>query len=227
MLQLLEERGRRSFQSLSDFVSRSKLPLRVLNTLAMGDTFSIFKMNQRDALWYLLGTHAVVRRQTVAGTQQLSLFSECNLATESGSEFKPLTEDQAIYSDYRSFGLSIRGHPMVAFRKAWPKKIPKTTTTLIKNLKGGQTAKIAGLVIARQRPPTAKGTAFATLEDEEGFMDLIIHKDVYERYEKIFKEGPFLLVSGKVQKDANLVSLIVRGMESLDSAFEIESRDFK
>ena len=58
-------------------------------------------------------------------------------------------------------------------------------------------------------------------------MDLIIHKDVYERYEKIFKEGPFLLVSGKVQKDANLVSLIVRGMESLDSAFEIESRDFK
>lgn len=226
---LIDERGRRPFQSLSDFISRSKFSLRVLNTLAMGDAFSAFGMNQRDALWTLLATHAVVRPERVVGQQQLALFSEADLTldTEPWAGLKPLTEDQAIYSDYQSFGLSVRGHPMTVFRRSGSKKIPKITTSLLKKSRNGQTARIAGLVIARQRPPTAKGTAFATLEDEEGFMDLIIHKDVYEKYEKIFTSGPFLLVSGKIQRDTNLVSLIVKGMESLDSEFDIGSRDFK
>jgi error-prone DNA polymerase len=88
--------------------------------------------------------------------------------------------------------------------------------------------RVAGLVIARQRPYTAKGTVFATLEDEEGFLDLILRKEVFERYEEVFVGNAFLTVTGRVQSDGNSLSVIVRKVEALPtSELHFKSHDFQ
>ncbi len=212
------ERGR--FKSLADFVYRSRLDSRVLECLAAGDAFSIFGFSQRTALWDLL-KHKPIREQG-----QLDFFSEMP-TNEAVAHFKPLSESQAIHAEYRSYGLSTRGHPMKALREELGFRLPSLTSLGIKQGPNGRMASVAGLVIARQRPPTAKGTAFATLEDEDGFVDLVIHKGVFQHYEEVFTESRFLVVTGQVQADGAAVSLIVKRMETLEAAvLRGKSRDF-
>jgi error-prone DNA polymerase len=144
------------------------------------------------------------------------------------SLFAPLSETQAIAADYASYGLSVRGHPMSALRRSdVGKSLPRNTTGSIKRLPSGRHAWVSGLVIARQKPYTAKGTVFATLEDEEGFLDLILHEEIFERYHDVFVGNAFLMVAGKTQADRKSVSLLVRKVEALPvGEMRLSSHDF-
>ena len=232
---ILEERRRGGpYRSLGDFVYRARVSrYQTLEALAMGEAFACFGISQRQSLWEILAY-----RNLVASEAELKREGEqlCFFGQPSGGEsapaspllFRPLSESEAIRADYRSYGLSVRGHPMGALRRsAAGAGLPRITSGALKRLPRGRTTRIAGLVIARQRPPTAKGTAFATLEDEEGFLDLILHKDVYEKYHDVFVGSAFLIVSGKVQADKAAVSLIVRKVEALPALeLRMTSHDF-
>ena len=74
----------------------------------------------------------------------------------------------------------------------------------------GQTVQVAGWVVIRQRPPTAKGHVFITLEDEEGLINLIVRPDVYERYRNVLRNAPLLWVEGRLQREGHAVSVLVR-----------------
>ncbi|MCM2322656.1 MAG: PHP domain-containing protein [Oligoflexia bacterium] len=226
---VVEERGRAPFRNLSDFLSRTELGFGVLQALAMGEAFACFGFDQRQALWEILAGRALAGSAVPAPDAQLELFAGTP-DREAPRLFAPLTDYQAIQSDYRSYGLSVRGHPMGALRALLGKRIPPTTTQAAKQVVTGRYLRLAGLVIVRQRPPTAKGTVFATLEDETGFLDLLLHKEVHERYGEIFAESPFILVAGEIQRDGNSVNLIVKKLERLalpDSArLDVGSRDF-
>jgi DNA polymerase III alpha subunit len=74
---------------------------------------------------------------------------------------------------------------------------------------------VAGLILIRQRPPTAKGVVFSTMEDEFGFIDLIIHAGIYDKYKEVFVNQCFVIVQGEVQRDRNTISLLVKSIRSL------------
>ncbi|OFZ19680.1 MAG: hypothetical protein A2X94_16620 [Bdellovibrionales bacterium GWB1_55_8] len=231
---LFEERKKGPFTGLGDFLSRLDLPPRVLHALAMGEAFACFGCNQRNALWEILARRNLREPGTAEQLDFLQLMHSSEGASDSRSKmnFRSLSEFEAIQSDHRSFGLSLRGHPLAAIRKTAGRKFPPTTTTHIKRTPAGRGVRIAGLIIARQRPQTAKGVVFATLEDEEGFVDLMLHKQVVEKFSDIFLNDPFLVVSGRVERDRGAVNVIVRRVESLSnvvegSQFRGKSRDFK
>ncbi|MGK5082849.1 PHP domain-containing protein [Bdellovibrionota bacterium FG-1] len=193
------------FLSLGNFVRRTRLKPLVLEGLAMGDAFACFGLSQREALWELLSYRGVHL------AEQLDFFS-AGIGSGDQAVFSPMAEHESIRADYRSFGLSTQGHPMQVLRKKLKGAFSRVTSQTVRGASHGSWLQVAGLVIACQRPPTAKGMCFATLEDQEGLVDLVIHAEVYEKYEEILRGHGFLGVSGKVQADQ---SLMVKRIETL------------
>lgn len=209
--QILKARCDRLFSSLEDFLERTSLQSRDIQSLAMGDVFRCFGYEQRDALWKALEYELISRSEQTQGMEQLNLFSNLVSAERSKRElFKKLDFDQSIREDYRSFRLSHRGHPMQGLRMKMGHRLPSATVKQVRKTPHGQSLSVAGLVIVRQRPPTAKGTSFATLEDEHGLLDLIIHKTVFEKYKEVFLTRSFLMASGLLQRDGHTVNLVVK-----------------
>lgn len=211
---LLKERSERPFSSLTDFLSRVKLKSLVLQRLAMGDSFSCFGYDQRHALWEVL-----------SHSGQDDLFSALEPNALQLCLFETLDDYAAIRSDYRSFGLSARGHPMQALR-ARLTRLPKLTTAAAKKTRHGEAVSLAGLVIVRQRPPTAAGTMFLALEDETGFVDLILHKNVQEKYDELILTHSFLIAHGIAQRDRDSMSLLVKQLRPIYRNDEIVQPSF-
>ncbi len=209
---LLEGRKRGGvFQSLAQLIYRVKLDPRILERLALGGAFRCFGLNQRQTFWEILSYQSGRVEEVQLSFFQSALFT----AAESSTQFRALTTAQEIEADYQSYGVSTRGHPMEIFRRSLSQSWSSQTSQGVKKFRNGSHVKVAGLVISRQRPPTAKGTAFATLEDEEGFLDLIFHKTVIDRYEDVFFDHAFLGVTGSIQIDGIAISLIVSKIEAL------------
>ncbi len=191
------------FSSFQDFLRRVSLRRDVLLRLAMGDTFSSFGLEPRAALWEVLEHQ---RRQL---PHQGDLFRDTQYEKRAVSHaiFKSLDAFAAIQEQYNAFSLSTRGHPMQALRTLLP--LPKLNTETAKQLKNGSHCTVSGLILVRQKPPTAKNMTFSTLEDEFGFLDMAIAPDVYERVKGVFLENCFLEARGKLQRETNSYSLWV------------------
>jgi len=173
--------------------------------LAMGGTFLSYGLEPREALWQVLQHQ---RRSTAA---QGELFAGClDLASE--ARFEGLDNFARIREEYAAFGLATHGHPMKALRELLP--LPKLTTIGAKKLPNGSIITVAGLILVRQRPPTAKGMTFSTLEDEFGFLDMAIAPDIWEKVKAVFLENCFLEVRGKLQKETNSFSLWVHDLRA-------------
>ncbi len=210
--QMIAAREERRFSSLEDFLSRAHVRSSMLHRLALGDAFSVFGLDQRKALWRIL-----------AANQQLPLFSGHELGESARpSPFRALDTYESICADYTVFNLSARGHPMEEIRKRFP-RLPRTTTATARATPSGRRLEVAGLSIVMQRPPTAGGTVFATLEDETGILDLILHKDVFERYREMILEHCFLIATGAIQRDGDSISLIVKSVRPFGVDFSQES----
>ncbi len=211
---LTEARNLKPFQNLFDFLNRSKLRKNMVHRLALGDGFRTFGYDQRSALWSILYFHYLVGHPSEV---QLSLFSEMqNQPTQNDPKnFLALSEYESIQADYQSFGLSVRGHPMKALRERFP-QIPRLTTAMAKKLPPKRWLKIGGLSVVLQRPPTARGTAFATIEDETGFLDLIFHAKTFEKFKDLILDHGLLIIYGRLQKEGFSVSLIVQKVAVLE-----------
>ena len=213
---LLAERARKPWSGLLDFLSRSGLRRNILHRLALGDAFKNFGggYDQRHALWEILAQEIVISSNTHASganSAQLSLFSGI---AESRPEkvFSGLDDYQTIVSDYRTYGVSHRGHPMEALRRNY-KKLRDLTTTRARAFASGTFTTAAGILIVAQSPPTANETRFATLEDENGFLDLILHKSVFEKYAETILDHTLLVVKGVIQKDGGSISMIAKDIQ--------------
>ena len=188
----------RPFRDFADFDRRTRLPVPMRKLLATADCFQSLGLNRRQALWESLARPVDLEKQP--------LFAE--VADEEESVDLP---QQALYEqvlqDYAQAGLSLKGHPM-AFHRDWLSGRGAVTcqelssTTQLK-------VRIGGLVILRQRPGTAKGITFVTLEDETGQANLIIHPDTWKKFYDVCRCSPVWMVSGKLQKQHEVVHLIV------------------
>jgi error-prone DNA polymerase len=200
-----------AFLGLQDFLTRisaedlpgRKLRRNTLRMMAVGDVFREFGLNQRESLWQTLAFDTLKSAPLFhVSTVQSELFSPTAMEAMGGYE--------EILSDYQATGLSPRGHPMEWIRKKLRGQIPEMNSQLAKKQPNGSVFEIPGLSLVLQRPPTASGTAFATLEDEFGLLDLVLKKEVYTRVRAIMEEEPFVVVRGQLQRDGLAASMVVR-----------------
>lgn len=194
----------RPFSSLSDFLLKVNLPSDILIRLAMGDAFVEFGEDQRHTLWRILEERVKPDTQAdllagVSGTQQ--------------SLFRGIDEFEQVRHEYDAFALSAKNHPIGALRKVV--KLPKMTSFDVKRTKPKTVVCTSGLVLVRQRPPTANGVCFAAIEDEYGFIDMILFSKVYEKYKDVFLHSSFFEVSGVIEREGHSLSLIVRSLKAI------------
>ena len=148
----------RPFFSLGALLRAVPLRRDVLVRLAMGGAFARFGLEPRAALWEVLEYHR--QRSAVQG----ELFFA---AAPAAASFRALDSFSRIQEEYAAFSLSTHGHPMLALRQMM--RLPKLNTQSAKALANGSHLSVSGLILVRQKPPTAKNMTFSTLEDEFGF----------------------------------------------------------
>ncbi len=193
--QIMAERQTAPYVSFDDFYSRTGLARAPLENLILAGAFNSFGCQKRQLLWRL----APLERQS---PRELPL--EFGDTMVSLPDFTDLEEMKA---DYEVQGLSTKYHPMHALRKNISVD-GLLRSSEIAMLPSNARVSTAGYVITRQRPPTAKGFAFLTLEDEEGMLNVIIKPDIYRRYRQIFKLEPLILVQGTIQKQRGILNII-------------------
>lgn len=183
------------FVSLQDFARRAALDEGSLSALAEAGAFDALHVDRRTALWD-------VRR--LARTQKESLSLP---ARERKPGFTPLSDFEEVGWDYRRTSHSVRRHPLEPMRASLSRQgLPDART--VAAMKNGEKIRYAGLVICRQRPGTAGGVVFMTLEDETGFVNAVIWESVFQRYSVLAKTVNFLGISGTLQVEDGVVHLV-------------------
>jgi helix-hairpin-helix protein/OB-fold nucleic acid binding protein len=170
--------------------------------------------HRRDALWQ------VERVARDAGP----LYE--TLEEVSGSPLRAMDLNERLNADLRGTGITIGRHPM-AHQRAWLDTMKVTPAGQLKNLRNGMWVKVAGWVIVRQRPGTAKGFVFLSMEDETGISNIIVTPQLFETYRLALVNYPFLLIEGVLQHQDNVISVKARKIEPLQmKVADVGSHDF-
>ncbi len=190
---------REPFVSIDDFVRRTGLDEGVLSTLAEGGAFDGFKVDRRAVLWDVRG---------LAHTREESFPIP---ARESKPLFDSLSPFEEVRWDYRTTAHSPRRHPLEPLREILTRQgLPDARA--VASMKNGERIRYAGLVICRQRPGTAGGVVFMTLEDETGFVNVVVWENVFQRYSVLAKTVSFLGITGKLQVEDDVVHLVAENL---------------
>jgi error-prone DNA polymerase len=208
------------FRSLDDLRRRATLDRRSLSALAEADAFASIGVDRRRALWDSLGQEA--------SAEPRPLFAALD-DPEPTIDTLPDAEPQGeVFADYASLGLSLRGHP-VAFHRERLDRVGVLVAEGLQDATNGMRVKVAGVVLLRQRPGTAKGITFVTLEDETGVVNLIVHPRTWERYYRVAKRSRAWIASGELQHSPEgILHVVVTRIEALTTAAIAcpASRDF-
>jgi len=197
------------FTSIPDFVERTKLDRRALRALAEAGAFDAFVQEEpaarrrRVALWRVLEAER-------APAGPLALFPESRVPPHLPAFAAPeLTE-----ADYRLTGLSLNGHPMRHLRALLAPNGVRSSRDIM-TMRDGDAVAHAGLVICRQRPGTAKGFVFLTLEDETGTINVVITPQRFERQAMLISRTPLLLVRGVLQVESGVYNIRAKSFAPL------------
>ena len=209
MRALVEKRGA-GYDSVRDLWLRSGLSPAVLERLADADAFRSLGLDRREALWAVRGLGRV------GDQDDLPLFaaSRPERETEPDAHLPPMPLGAHVVEDYRRLSLSLKAHPVAFMRKRLDARGAKRSDAL-DQVKSGARIAVAGLVLVRQRPGTAKGVIFMTLEDEVGVANIIVWPKAFERLRAIVIGARFVAVSGKLQNEAGVIHIIAERMEDL------------
>ncbi len=210
----------RPFDSVGDVCRRSGLNQRALERLARAGAFeSLYAADRRQTLWQV-ARHAALR--------QAPLFSGLE-TSEPDAPLRPMTPVEKTTDDYRVLGLSPDSHPLSHLRK-WLRARRILRSDALRTHPDRLRVKTAGLVVARQRPPTAKGFCFLTLEDEAGFVNVIVRPKIFEREKRTIVSNVFLVVTGEIQREDGVVNFQAESFSPLRptaGADSVRSRDFR
>ncbi|WP_425614343.1 error-prone DNA polymerase [Anatilimnocola sp. NA78] len=207
----------RPFRSIADFGCRSELGKSVIKLLASADAFQSVALDRRQALW-----------QSLAQEKQLPLLAGLDDDENLPTALPQMSGLEQVLADYRTKGMSLRAHPISFFREQLD-SLHITPAAKLADTEDGTFVRVAGLVLVRQRPSTAKGITFVTLEDETGVANLIIKVDVWERYYQVARTASSLIASGRLQHQKGVIHVLVAKMEHLAGRvgeMKSQSRDF-
>ena len=212
---IVTERARRPFQDPDDLVRRCGLGKAEVETLAEIGALAPFRLTRRAALW----EGARVIRPAGA------LF-EGGAEAPDPSPLPEMTREERLTADYRGTSVTIGPHPMV-FRRAELAPLGVFRATDLPGVPHGRRVRVAGSVIVRQRPGTAKGFVFLSLEDETGIANVIVRPTLFERHRLALVSEPFLLIDGTLQQQDGVVSVRAERVEPLPPlTHAVPSHDF-
>ena len=225
-----ESRSSKIFNSVEDIWRRAGVPVAALNHIAAADGFKGLGLSRREASWAIKALHDEALPLFAAADDRAGrLLPEI---METPVSLSPMTAGREVVEDYRSTGLSLRNHPVRFLREHLGEQGYQPCITL-RNARNGTRISIAGLVLVRQMPGSAKGVMFVTLEDESANANLIVWPTVFEENRRPILGATMLGCRGKVQHASGVTHLIVeqvrdlsadlRRVSGIDDAFPLAS----
>jgi error-prone DNA polymerase len=216
---LVYARLQRPFSSIEDLARRvpelSRGNLRVLGEIGALNKIGDIGLHRRDALW-----------QVEKAGHKVGSLLEGIVERDTTSPLTQMETEERIVADYRGTGMTTGPHPMF-YKRAEMQRLNIKSAVELRATANGKKATVAGSVITRQRPGTAKGLIFLTLEDETGNSNIIVMPDVYEKNRRAVLELRFVRVSGTVQNQDGIVHLRAENIAPLMvSAAQVSSHDF-
>jgi error-prone DNA polymerase len=212
---ILRARAARPFSSIDDLALRvPELRKDEINRLAeIGALNSLDRIHRRDALWQ-------AQRAILPVGPLLEHLEETG-----ASPLNPMNTEERLWADYRGTGLTVGKHPM-AYRRAEMQALGVVPAMHLARIPNGRLVRIAGSVIVRQRPGTAKGFVFLSLEDETGIMNAIVTPGTFDRYKFEVLGERFLIIDGALQNLDGVISVKAEHIEALHAGATAESHDF-
>jgi error-prone DNA polymerase len=210
---LTSARNAGPFDSIEEVVRRASLTRAEALGLARAGAFDAWEPDRRHAAWAAVGA---------AG-------DDLPLAPAGRTRHNPrvLRRDEMIWLDYFATGMSLAGHPMEHVRKRLKQRGVLDSRDLLE-LEGGERVIVGGLVTVRQRPETAGGTIFLLLEDEHGFINVVVPKQLVEPNREVVKFALFILVQGRFERDDMVMNVVGQNFRTLKAReLAYASRDFR
>lgn len=224
------------FRSIDDLASKAKLAREELRVLAETGALSCFGADRRTALWQAEQAKEITLiaegEEELAADLKTGRSDERGLGApglQTGGECSPLKQMsllERVAADYSGTGLTIGPHPMAIARPSLATRGVLRAGDL-KRIRPGRRVRVAGAVITRQRPGTAKGFVFLSLEDETGIANAIVTPQVFGENKRVIVDSPYLIVEGVLQNQDGAVSVKVDRVDALHHAGpEVQSHDF-
>jgi hypothetical protein len=209
------------FADLQDLAEAAALNRGDLEALAAAGACAALAGNRHQAFWQVAGTEVALPLAPPGTDRTLPLL------------LQP-TEGEGVIADYRSLGLTLGRHPLALLRPHWPPgragMPPMVTAGTLAGLPDGARVRVAGLVVTRQKPATASGVTFVTLEDDTGNINLIVWKRVGEAQRAALLRSRLLEVGGRLQREGEVTHVIAERLTDrsrLLGALRVQSRDFR
>ena len=212
------------FRSLDDFTRRTQLNPAVIERLANADAFGSLELNRRAALWDALGQDGRAAK--------MPLFEALDDVEETPAALVPLSLQEEVFADYRTAGLSLKAHPVSFYREPLT-ELGVVAAERLAEWEHNTPVCVAGLVLMRQRPATAKGITFITLEDETGIANLILRVEVWERHYVVARRAASMIVSGTLERHGAVIHVVASRLRDMASELrkfaelQTSSRDFR
>jgi error-prone DNA polymerase len=206
-------RAARPFGGIADAVRRGGLTRGEALALARADAFAAWEPDRRRAAWEALR----------AAGDDLPLAP----AAPGSHTPRPLGQDERIVLDYAAIGMSLAGHPIARARERLRAMGALDSRELLR-LSGRERVRVGGLVLIRQRPETANGTIFLLLEDEHGFINVVVPRTLVAANAEVIRYAPFVVVDGRFEREGAVLNVVGERFEALElGPLTHTSRDFR
>jgi error-prone DNA polymerase len=215
---LKEDEGRRlvaarraGAQTLRDLAAHAGLSRRALDLIAEADALRSLGMDRRAGLWAVKGLAPEVKVESEA-----PLLALMGAPREGAVDLPAMALPAHVAEDYRTAGLSLKAHPCAFFRPLLA-SLGAAPAEALKTMKDGRRVAVGGLVLVRQRPGTAKGVVFVTLEDETGPANAVVWRDIFVPNRRVVMGSGFLVVHGRLQRAGEVIHVVAERFTDLTS----------
>jgi error-prone DNA polymerase len=194
------------YVDVGDLKSNAALDVKAIRQLAAADTMRSMGIDRRQALW---------QSQALKDAPALPIFEHAQVASQGREpEFilPKMAKAEHVVADYQTLHLSLKAHPLSFYRTSLRSQ-GFTASGDLPNMRHGQPVSLAGLVLVRQKPGSAKGVCFITLEDETGVANLVIWPKMFKAYRPIIMSTRLMVVHGQVQTDGRVIHIVANDLQ--------------
>ena len=218
-------RGPAPFESVEEVWRRAGVPRGAIERLAEADAFACIAQDRRQGLWKVKGLGEAPLPLFAAADARAGAFSP--EGQEAPVHLQPMTQGREVVEDYRALQLSLRAHP-VSFPRPQLDAMRIVRCSDLPSIRDGRNIEVAGVILVRQRPGSAKGVLFVTIEDETGVAQGILWPDRFEIYRRQVMSASMIAMRGRLQKEGEVIHIICDRIVDHDEMLRSVGRmDFK
>ncbi|MCL6709043.1 error-prone DNA polymerase [Pseudomonas sp. R2.Fl] len=221
---LVRRRNECGYASVRDLWQRSGLDRATIEKLADADAFRSIGLDRRAALWEVKALETSIAADMAPLFPSLEKGGEWQREAPVALPVMPVSEH--VLNDYRALSFSLKAHP-VSFLRPELEQMGITPNRNLADLANGREVRIAGLVLVRQQPGSAKGVIFMTLEDETGIANAIVWPKIFQQYRPIVMGARFISVSGRLQKQEGVIHVVAARIESMNHRLGLLKREHR